>query len=189
MTGEVYEYYKYKYDESSDLSKISKKWNNIPGGAPVLEQRNRYNFVDETPGPGRYDPDFNSRSQSVRAPTYVLGIKTDFGSSFSSVGGAGKNVSPFSYKQENFKKLSTHIQRPIYSFQRDRRKDLADKQWTKKESYYMYSSIGEQIMTQKPTQPIQSMPHCTREDRLKTGIFKANMERQPQSIRIPMLNF
>ena len=44
-------------------------------------------------------------------------------------------------------------------------------------------------MTQKPTEPIQSLPKSTRDGRLKQGMFKSMMERQPQKIRIQMPKF
>ena len=53
----------------------------------------------------------------------------------------------------------------------------------------MYSSFGNQIMTKKTTEPIQSMTKSTRDGRLKCGMFKSMMERQPTSIRIPLPKF
>ena len=53
----------------------------------------------------------------------------------------------------------------------------------------MYSSFGNQIMTKKNTEPIQSMTKATRDGRLKCGMFKSMMERQPKSISIPLPKF
>ena len=189
INGEIYEYAKYKYDEKDDLSKIKKRWDNIIGGSCTLAKRVGPDLYDNKPGPGRYDPNFNSRSQSLHSPSYVLGLKTEHGSSFNLNSGSGKNVAPWTYKQDNYAKLSQHRDFPSYSFQRAVRKDLAFKPWTKKESYYLYSSLGQQIMTQKPTLPIQSMPKETREGRLKTGVFKSMMERTPPKVRIEMPKF
>ena len=44
-------------------------------------------------------------------------------------------------------------------------------------------------MTKKNTEPIQSMTKSTRDGRLKCGVFKSMMERQPTSIRIPLPKF
>ena len=41
-SGEIYNYYKYPYDEESDISKIPKRWDHIKGGAITLDPRIRY---------------------------------------------------------------------------------------------------------------------------------------------------
>ena len=187
-SGEIYNYFKYGYDEASDLSKIPKKWEHIKGGAPTLDPRIRYDFSEKVPGPGRYDPDFRSKSQCMKAPTYVLGIRQN-GCSLDLATGTGKNVAPWTYKQDNVVSLSQHPKFAKYSFQKAERKGLEEKVWTKNESYFVYSAFGNQIMTKKPTEPIQSMTKSTRDGRLKCGVFKSMMERQPQSIRIPMPKF
>jgi hypothetical protein len=186
--GEIYEMYKHKYDESSDLSKIPKKWNHIKGGAIDLEPRVRYDFNEKVPGPGRYDPDWERRSQCLRMPTYKLGIRTNNNSIIIPTG-SGRNVGPSSYNQDNLNALSQYVKVPGYSFKKGKREDLNNKIFTKNESYYIYSSIGHQIMTQKPTEPIQSIGKETRDGRLGRGIFKSMMERQPQQIRIAMPKF
>ena len=91
--------------------------------------------------------------------------------------------------QDKVDKLSVHKSFPVYSFQKDKRKGLNEKIWTKNESYYLYSSIGTQIMTHKPTMPIENIGKKTREKRNKTGVFKSMMERVPQSVKIPMPKF
>jgi len=185
---EIYNYYKYPYDEASDLSKIPKKWDHVRGGAPTLEPRIRYDFTEKVPGPGRYDPEFRSRSQCQKAPSYVLGLRTN-ATNWNMSTGTGKNVAPGSYNQDKVIALSQHPKFAKYSFQKAERKGLEEKLWTKNESYFLYSSFGNQIMTKKPTEPIQSMTKATREGRLKCGVFKSMMERQPQSIKIAMPKF
>ena len=74
-SGEIYNYFKYPYDKSSDISLIPKKWENVKGGAPTLEPRIRYDFIEKVPGPGRYDPKYQSQSQVKKTPSYFLGIK------------------------------------------------------------------------------------------------------------------
>ena len=186
---EIYDVYKYEYDETNDLSKLQKKWNHIPGGAGTLEVRDRYNLDELTPGPGRYEPNYDFRSQSVHAPTFALGIKTNFNSSIDPNSGAGKNVAPWTYKLDNYNSLSQHRKFPQFSFQKALRKSPSEKVWTKKESYFIYSSLGEQIMTQKPTLPMHSMTKSSRDDRKKLGVFKSMMERNPSSVRIQMPKF
>ena len=72
-SNEIYNFYKYPYDQNSDLSLIPKKWESVKGGAPTLEPRIRYDFTEKVPGPGRYDPNYRSKSQCRTAPSYVLG--------------------------------------------------------------------------------------------------------------------
>ena len=184
-SGEIYNYYKYPYDESSDLSKIPKKWDNVVGGAPTLEPKIRYDFNEKVPGPGRYDPNYRSKSQVFKAPSYVLGIKGK-ANSLDLLTGTGKNVAPWSYNQDKVLALSQHLKFPKYSFQKAQRKGPEQKCWTKNESYFLYSSFGNQIMTTKTSEPSQSMTKSTRDGRLKCGVFKSMMERQPQSVRIPL---
>ena len=186
--GEIYNYFKYPYDKSSDISLIPKLWENVKGGAPTLEPRIRYDFIEKVPGPGRYEPNYRSKSQCKTAPSYVLGIKTG-GCSIDTPTGTGINVAPWSYKQEKFVNSSQHPRFAKYSFQKAPRKGLEQKVWTKNESYFVYSAFGDQIMTRKPTEPKQSMTKSTRDGRLKCGVFKSMMERQPQPIKIPLPNF
>lgn len=183
--GEIYEYAKIKYERNNDLSLLPHAWRRIPGGACVLARRGNSKVSDCKPGPGRYDPKVEVRSQSVRPPSFVMGLRTENEGIFNNEG-AGKNVAPWTYKQDMFGKLSIHPSLPSYSFQHSKRKDLAAKPSTKKESYFLYSSLGAQIMAQKPTMPANSMPKETREGRKKTGIFKSMMERNPKSVRISM---
>jgi hypothetical protein len=136
-SGEIYNYFKYGYDEASDLSKIPKKWEHIKGGAPTLDPRIRYDFSEKVPGPGRYDPDFRSKSQCMKAPTYILGIRQN-GCSLDLATGTGKNVAPWTYKQDNVVSLSQHPKFAKYSFQKAERKGLEEKVWTKNESYFLY---------------------------------------------------
>ena len=187
---EIYNYYKYPYDENSDISKIPKLWDHVVGGAPTLDPRIRYDFSEKVPGPGRYEPNYRSKSQVMRGPTYVLGIKGK-ANSLDLLTGTGKNVAPWTYikNRDEVLSLSQHPRFAKYSFQKAERKGPEQKSWTKNESYYLYSSFGNQIMTNKNTEPIQSMTKSTRDGRLKCGVFKSMMERQPTSIRIPLPKF
>ena len=90
-SGEIYNYYKYPYDEASDLSKIPKKWDHIKGGAPTLVPRIRYDFTEKVPGRGRYVLYYRSKSQCSKIPSYVLDLKL-IGFSLDMVTGTGINV-------------------------------------------------------------------------------------------------
>ena len=187
-SGEIYNYFKYPYDKSSDISLIPKLWENVKGGAPTLEPRIRYDFIEKVPGPGRYEPNYRSKSQCKTAPSYVLGIKGT-ANSLDLRTGTGKNVAPWSYDQSKVVSLSQHPRFAKYSFQKAERRGPEQKLWTKNESYFMYSSFGNQIMNTKITEPMQSMTKSTRDGRLKCGVFKSMMERQPTSIKIPLPKF
>ena len=187
-TNERYDYYNYPYDESSDLGKLPKRWETVTGGATTLDPRIKYDFTEKVPGPGRYDPQYHAMSQRRKAPTYHLGQKLK-GSAIGLETGTGVNVAPWTYKQDNVTSLSRHKAFPVYSFQKSKRKGLNERIWTKNESYFIYSSIGQQIMTQKPTRPIQSFEKAEKDKYSNRGIFKSMMERAPQKIRIAMPKF
>lgn len=185
-TNERYDYYNHPYDKETDLGALPKKWDKIPGGASCLAPKMIYDFNEKTPGPGRYEPKFEI--QKKKMPSYYLGLKLK-GNSVSLQTGTGINVAPWSYNQDNVTSLSQHREFPVYSFQKDKRKPLGDKVWTKNESYFVYSSMGNQVMAQKPTMPVESFTKSTRETRSKCGMFNSMLENQPTKISIPMPKF
>lgn len=187
-TNERYDYFNYPYDESSDLGKLPKRWDTVIGGATTLDPRIKYDFTEKVPGPGRYEPRHEALSQSRKSPTYYLGQKLK-ASAIALETGTGVNVAPWTYNQDRVTSLSQHKAYPVYSFQKDKRKGLNERIWTKNETYYIYSSIGHQIMTQKPTMPIQSFEKASKEKLNNRGIFKTMMERAPQKISIAMPKF
>ena len=184
---EIYPYYNIKYKEENDLSKLSKKWNKIIGGAIDLEARIKYDFKMNSPGPGRYEPLYEKNSKMKKSPSYILGMKTNLNSNVNI--GSGLNVGPSTYNQDKIDKLSQHKKFPVYSFQKSLRRNLSNKNYCKNESYFIYSAFGEQIMTKKPTMPRASFTRSTREERLKCGIFKNMMQRTPSCINIGMPKF
>lgn len=183
---ERFEYYNYPYDESTDLATIPKRWNHVKGGAAALDPRIKYDFTEKVPGPGRYEPNYST--QGKRQPCYFLGMKLK-SHSLSNSTGTGINVAPWTYNPDNVCALSQHREFPVYTFPKGHRKGLNEKVWTKNESYYLYSSIGNQIMTHKPTMPIESFTKASRDTQNKCGVFKSMMERQPTKISIPMPKF
>ena len=82
-----------------------------------MDPKNRYDFSEKTPGPGRYDPKYES--QKPRMPCYFLGIKTSQNSPLDLKTGTGKNVAPWTYNQDKVSKLSGHRDFPVYSFQNE----------------------------------------------------------------------
>ena len=187
-SNEIFPYYNRLYREENDLSKMNKKWDKIIGGAIDLEPRIKYDFRMNSPGPGRYEPNYEKNSKIKKNPSYVLGLK-NYKNSLILNNGTGVNVAPWTYNQNNIEQLSHHKKNPCYSFQQSLRKDLSHKNFSKNETYFNYSSFGEQIMTKKPTMPRESFTKSTREGRLKCGIFRNMMERSPSCINIRMPKF
>ena len=186
-TNERYSYFNHKYEEKDDLSKIPKKWNKPLYGIIGTEPRIKYNFRETTPGPGRYDPTFKNK---IKYPSYYLGEKTKFNDPLYIHTGTNKNVGPGKYNIDPSDKLrSTWTNLPKYSIGNGKRKELGNKKWTKNETYYMYSSFGDQIQTKKRSEPRTKEGKSTRFIESKRGVFKSMMERQPVSIRIAMPKF
>jgi hypothetical protein len=187
-SNEIFPYYNMLYKEENDFGKLKKNWNKIIGGAIDLETRIKYDFKMKSPGPGRYDPNYEKNSNVKKNPSYVLGLKSNKNSLIID-NGSGINVAPWTYNQDKIEKLSQHKKFPCYSFQQSLRKDLSHKNFSKNESYFNYSAFGEQIMTKKPTMPRESFTKSTREGRMKCGVFKYMMERSPSSINLGMPKF
>ena len=67
--------------------------------------------------------------------------------------GTNKDVAPTSYEIASKSQIIKFPHSPKYSFGSDKRRGLGKKIETKNETYAMYSSIGEQIMTPKDSRP------------------------------------
>lgn len=184
--GEKYEYFKHVYNQKEDLSRFPKKWGKTIGGAKVLEPRIKYDYREKTPGPGRYTP--SMKSVRPKSAKYFIGEKTGF-SALNLMTGTNQTVGPGKYQPENTKYYSHHPKFPIYSIGKANRKPLYNKPWTKNESYWIYSSMGNQVQSKKKTEEMVKIGKSTREHEKKRGMFKSMMERQPVSIKIPMPKF
>lgn len=182
-SSEKFEYFNHIYDERDDFSVLMKKWKKTQGGSVALERRMQPDIIEKTPGPGRYDPNFKPVVR--KSPSCVLGIKLKDNILLNSTG-TGPNVGPLTYKHDNIDKLARYHKFPIYSFQQAKRHDPGLRIWTKHESYWSYSCLGDQIMSHKSSSPLKSFGKETREDRNKCGVLKAMMQNIPASIRISM---
>ena len=146
---EKYSYYNFKYSEKDDLGALPKRWGKTLGGAINLEPKIKYDYRENSPGPGRYEPSLYLTRP--RGFNYVFGEK--LGSfSFKNKIGTNEMVGPSSYKVEQCKHNSRHRDFPTWSFGKDERKGLFNKTWTKNETYDIYSSVGDQIRTHKRNQ-------------------------------------
>ncbi len=103
--------------------------------------------------------------------------------------GTKETVGPGTYRPESAKYYSHHMQFPIYSIGKAKRKELNAKPWTKNESYWIYSSMGNQIQSRKKTEEMVRIGKSTREREKKRGTFNSMMERQPMSVKIAMPKF
>ena len=186
--NEQYTYYNHRYNPQNDLSTLPKKWATPIGGSIGLTPRIKYNFTEHTPGPGRYEP--NYKITKPKTPSYYVGEKIDNGSPLKLVTGTNKNVGPGQYEvYKADKTVSKWKNLPMYSVGKDKRREMKNPKWTKNETYYLYSSMGDQIMTKKRTEGRPKEGKSTRTIEQKRGVFKSMMERQHIPIRIPMLDF
>ena len=103
---------------------MPKKWGKIKGGSINLEPKIKYDYRENSPGPGRYEPSLYLTRP--RGFNYVFGEK--LGSfSFKNKIGTNEMVGPSSYKVEQSKNHSKHKDFPMWSFGKDRRKGLFNK--------------------------------------------------------------
>ena len=186
-SNERYTYYNHRYSPLDDFATLPKKWNRTIGGSIGVSPKTSYNFREKTPGPGRYEPSL--RLVRAKTPSYYVGEKTN-GSSIKLLTGTNPNVGPGKYKVGTAdRSLSNWKNAPLYSVGKGQRRGLYNKYWQKNETYYMYSSVGEQIMTKKRTEPRPKEGRSTRAIEQKRGVFRSMMERQPVRVNIPMPKF
>ncbi|MCQ2818148.1 MAG: hypothetical protein MJ252_12855 [archaeon] len=178
-----YEHYKH-IDNFREEEKNPRKWSKrVIGGAIGLDPRIKYDFREKTPGPGRYENTY--KNIKPHAPTYFIGEKTGFNSCTQLVG-TPATVGPGKYRVETAKYTSRHRLFPIYSIGKQKRPGLFNKNWSKNETYDKYSSMGKQNMSKKRTEPRAKIGKSTRDREAIRGVFRAQMERAPVRVCIPM---
>ena len=186
VNGEKYAYFNYVNKEVKDMLNYKPKWGKTVGGALGKDPRIKYDYREKTPGPGRYTPSLkNTRPKSAN---YFIGEKTGF-SAMKLFTGTDKDVGPGKYRPETAKYHSHHQKFPTYSIGKGKRPPLNPKPWTKNESYWIYSSMGNQVQSKKRTEEMVKIGKSTREREMRRGTFKSMMERTPVSIRIPIPKF
>ena len=183
---EKYSYYNYNYSQKDDLGALPKKWKKIIGGSINLEPKIKYDYRENSPGPGRYEP--SMYLTKPRGFHYIFGEK--LGSfSFGNKVSTSNMVGPSSYKVEQSKHNSKHRDYPVWSFTKDERKGLFNKTWTKNETYEEYSSLGNQVRNYKTSEPIINIGKSTREIEKHRGYFPSTMSRMPSKVYIPLPKF
>ena len=179
---EEYTYYNDRYNPQNDFSTLPKKWDNPVEGSIGLAPRIKYNFTEHTLGPGRYEP--NYKITKLKTPSYYVGEKVVIDINKNFYPGPGQY-----HIRDADKTLSKWKNMPTYRFGISSRRKLKNPKWTKNETFYIYSSIGDQIMTKKRTEARPKEGKSTRTIEQKRGVFKSMMERQHIPVRIPMLDF
>ncbi len=116
---EKYDHYDQIYDDKFDFGKSHKKWKKVTGGAMLLEKRIKYDYKEDVPGPGRYEPDIKPVTQ--RAPAYYLGEKSNV-TSLNLMIGTNEVVGPGAYDVVEAKKTSKHNDSPKWTIGKDKRK-------------------------------------------------------------------
>ena len=179
---EEYIYYNDRYNPQNDFSTLPKKWDNPVEGSIGPATRIKYNFTEHTPGPGRYET--NYKITKLKTPSYYVGEKVVIDINKNFYPGPGQY-----YIRDADKTLSKWKNMPTYQFGTSSRRKLKNPKWTKNETFYIYSSMGNQIMTKKRTEARPKEGKSTRTIEQKRGVFKSMMERQHIPVRIPMLDF
>ena len=183
---EKYSYYNFKYSEKDDLGALPKRWGKTLGGAINLEPKIKYDYRENSPGPGRYEPSFYLTKP--RGFNYVFGEK--LGSfSIKNMCSTNEMVGPSSYKVEQCKHNSRHRDFPTWSFGKGERKGLFNKTWTKNETYEIYSSMGDQVRNYRTSEPKINIGKSTRDIEKHRGIFPSTMSRIPSKVCIPLPKF
>ena len=77
--------------------------------------------------------------------------------------GTDQTVGPGKYRPESAVYHSHHPKFPIYSVGKAKRQPLYNKPWTKSESYWIYSSMGNQVQSKKKTEEMVKIGKSTRE--------------------------
>jgi Sperm-tail PG-rich repeat len=118
-----------------------------------------------------------------KAPAYFLGEKSNKDCLELHVG-TNDLIGPGAYKPEESKKPSKHTDSPKWTIGKSKRKGLNLKVWTKNETYAVVSSVGDQAVSRKKTEPKIKMGKSTRDTDKKLGMFPSMMSKQPTRIRI-----
>lgn len=182
--NEIYEYFKHKYNEKEDFPKRKYDWRNrIVGGDIGGDARIKYDYREKTPGPGRYTP--GMKCTRPKSSSYYIGEKIGY-SSLKLFTGTDKEVGPGKYRPETAAFHSHHPKFPQYSIGKGERPLLYPKPWTKSETYWTYSSMGDQVQSKKKTEEMVRFGNSTRDREKLRGTFTAMMERQPAKVYIPM---
>lgn len=185
--GEEFDWFRYKYAEKYDFSKLPKKWNNIVGGAIALDTRIKNDIHERVPGPGRYEPNYNLTKPKDHS--YIIGEKTNSSLALKLLTGTGTVVGPGKYDIEKVANTSIHHNFPKWTLGSEKRKSICNRTFSMNETYCYYSSVGEQIITNKKSEPQIHMGKSTRTKEQNRGMFLHHMERCPTRICIKHPDF
>lgn len=185
--GEECDWFKYKYAEKYDLGKLPKKWNNIIGGAMPLDTRIKSDIHERVPGPGRYEPIYSL--VKPKDYSYVIGEKNGDSMALKLMSGTGTVVGPGKYDIDKVTNVSIHQNFPKWTLGNDKRKSLCNRTFSMNETYCYYSSVGEQIITSKRSEPQIHIGKSSRAKEQNRGMFLHHMERCPSKVFIKHPDF
>ena len=184
--NEKFEYFKHPdrkpfIDRSQNIYNQT-KWTKVKGGAIGHDEKmNEDKKRAQTPGPGNYNPIL--KQVKKRPPSYFLGEKNSE-LSIKLMVGTNDKVGPGSYVTEG-KFTSKHQLSPHWKMPVSKRRPLSSKPVAKTETYYLYSAIGDQVMSNKKTEVKNSIGKEKKDKQNIRGIFPAHMSFKPASIALP----
>lgn len=149
MTGK-YDYYNQPYNRHCDTNSLTKKWRTIGGDIGFTTKLNK-TVGEKSPGPGRYNP--NMKSIKPKYPSYLIAEKLPDLRLFEKHRGTNYDVSPCSYELANKADVHKFAYSPRYTIGREKRKDNMYPKHTKNETYSDYSSLGNQMISPKLSEP------------------------------------
>ena len=127
--------------------------------------------TDNVVGPGKYDIVYSMND-----------LENKDGKDKNDIKSWGKKLS----EVKRNKYTSIHLDPPIWSIGKDKRKGLFNKTWTKNETYEIYSCVGDQIRTHKRSEPKINIGKATRDTEKIRGVFANTMSRIPTKVYIPL---
>lgn len=136
-----------------------------------------------TPGPGRYNP--KVEPVKLRPPSYYMAEKTNkFAIKLET--GTDEKVGPGKYVTEG-KYTSKHNTPSKWSIPKQPKKPIIINTPSKNQTYFIYSSLGNQIISKKKTE-VQNSIGKEAKDRMVRGTFSAHLSFRPTRISLPLPN-
>lgn len=150
---ERYAYYDLPYNPLNDSEKIKRNWNNRIIGGDIGCDSKFKEYIDSftLPGPGKYNPNYNYYKYYNNNSSGYMRPKGNFGLERKS--GCNNNVSPWSYEIGEKSNLIKFNNSPKFKFGNGNRSENKNTNLSLGDRYLIYSSFGEQIMTQKDSRP------------------------------------
>lgn len=184
--NEQFDFYKHKdshpfVDRSMNLLK-QPRFDKIKGGAIPIENKADLNSQMKrclTPGPNRYNPKIETIKS--RPPSHYMSEKGK-DSAIKLFVGTNDRVGPGAYRVESAKPTSKHTIPPTWTIPKSTNKSTNYK--PKNETYFYYSSMGQQVMSSKNTEVKYSIGN-EKKNKVVRGTFTSHMSFRPTKVYIP----